>query len=90
MSIPKTTLEEITEADLANLIHSGVGEGQLIEYKGQIYGSSDEEKREFLKDITSFTNTYGGDLIIGMGTIEGVANRISPISGIDIMLKFAA
>jgi hypothetical protein len=84
MSISKATFEEITEADLINLIDSGVGEGQLIEYKSQVYGTADDDKREFLKDVTSFANTYGGDLIIGMNTIEGVASEIAPVSGIDI------
>lgn len=49
-------LIEITEHDLAGLIDNQVRENQNLEYKQIMYGNTDEEKREMLRDITSMAN----------------------------------
>jgi hypothetical protein len=45
---------------------NGVAEGRQLDYKEQLPISSDDDKREFLGDVTSFANTAGGDLIYGV------------------------
>ena len=66
MSIARTNFDEVSEADLNDLIVADVPEGLAIEYKRDPYGFSDADKKEALKDITSFANAAGGHLVIGM------------------------
>ena len=54
-------------------------EGILIEYKRDNYAINDAGKRELLKDVSSFANTHGGHLIIGMNEDAGVPSEISPL-----------
>jgi len=89
LSLSNTSFEEISEPDLQTLIDTGVSEGHLIEYKSAPYGRNDEQVKEFLKDASSFANTYGGHLLIGMEESEGVASRIAPICGADVDAEIA-
>ncbi len=66
-------LEQITEADLDLLVSQGRPEGRRLDYKLTLSGSSDKEVKEFLADVTSFANTDGGDLVIGVRDENGVA-----------------
>lgn len=52
--------------DFEDLIYNGVAEGKTIEYKQDIPLSNDSDKKEFLYDISSFSNAGGGDLIAGI------------------------
>lgn len=65
-------LNKVDLDDLNNLIQNAVLEGKTIEYKHQLPGDSDSDKKEFLADVSSFANTSGGDLIFGMTTDQGV------------------
>ena len=89
MSLTNAIFEEVSERDLEELIESRMPEGQRIEYKSALYGGKDEQKKEFLKDASSFANTYGGHLIIGMKEVQGVADRIAPLVGIDVDQEIA-
>jgi predicted HTH transcriptional regulator len=68
--------DHIAERDLQSLVENGVAEGILFDYKGELYGASDSEKREFLKDVSSFANTTGGHIIIGMTEDGGVPTGV--------------
>jgi hypothetical protein len=81
-------LEEIGLDDLQQLVSDGVPEGKTIEYKREFYrldALDDKDKvkqhEEMLKDISSFANTLGGDLIIGLQDMDG---RASNICGFDV------
>ena len=65
MSISQRNFDEISEADLQALIDTGTPEGIAIEYKRDSYGGSDADKKELLKDMSSFANTSGGHILIG-------------------------
>jgi Putative DNA-binding domain len=80
MAITRSDFAQISEADLLELIDTGVPEGQTIEYKSAPYGKTDADKREFLKDVTAFANTKGGHLVIGMRANDGVASQLVPIT----------
>src|SRR6185437_3977888 len=69
--IPKPS-NEITEADIQEIKANGVPEGNDIEYKRELPGTSDEQKREFLADVSSFANTGGGDIteIVGLSSCD--------------------
>jgi len=68
-----------SENDLLNLINSQVSEGKLIDYKVGLSVNADEEKKEFLADVTSFANTSGGHLIIGMKEDKGLPAELPGI-----------
>lgn len=59
-------LDKIAIEDIQELIENSVSEGKTIEYKEKISISGDEERKEFLYDISSFSNASGGDLIFGI------------------------
>ena len=63
--IPKE-FEAIGKEDIEVLVANAVFEGRTIEYKEQLPGGTDEDRREFLADASSFANAGGGDLIYGI------------------------
>lgn len=83
MSLGNLNFDDITEDNLKELIEVGVPEGLAIEYKRDIYGKSDENKKEALKDISSFANSFGGHLIIGIEEQNGIPTKISAIKDIN-------
>jgi len=72
MSISDREFDNVTYTDLAQLKENQVAEGFLYEYKLQTYGGSDDDKREALKDVTSFANSAGGHIVIGMDEQQGL------------------
>ena len=83
MSLGNLNFDDITEKDLIGLIEAEVPEGLNIEYKKDVYGGSDSDKKEFLKDISSFANSYGGHLIIGMEEQKGIPQKILGLKNIN-------
>ena len=63
---------KITKADIDALLSDAVRESQDIDYKASLPGSSDEGKREFLADVSSFANSSGGDIVYGVTEAEGI------------------
>jgi len=59
-------IEEISKEDLKALVENEVIEHKTIEYKRELPGNSDGDKKEFLADVTSFANASGGDLVYGI------------------------
>lgn len=59
-------IDKIILADLEELIANAIPEGKSIEYKEELLLSGDNDKKEFLYDISSFANASGGDIIFGM------------------------
>jgi hypothetical protein len=80
-------LEGITGDDLAALITGGVAEGRTIEYKRELPGGSDGDKKEFLADTSSFANTGGGDLVFGMDESQGLRTQIVGVQSGDLGLE---
>jgi Schlafen, AlbA_2 len=67
---------QLVVADLQELISNGVTERRNIEYKQALPGSNDDAKREFLADISSFSNTAGGHIIYGVTETAGVPDAL--------------
>lgn len=59
-------INQLTEADLQELITNGVSERRDIEYKRELHGTNDDAKKEFLADVSSFANSIGGHIIFGV------------------------
>lgn len=72
--------EDVTKADLDTLIAQGRSEGRRLDFKAQLPGGGDSDVKEFLADITSFANTDGGDLLIGVTDTNGIATGLSGFS----------
>ena len=83
MSIDNTDFESITESDIEELITGQVSEGLHIEYKQELYGSSDSNKKEALKDISAFANSHGGHLILGMAEKNGLPDSLTGLVNIN-------
>lgn len=77
--IPKR-LRDVTYEDLEGLLRSEVREGKTIDYKRALPGNSDGQKKEFLYDVSSFANTVGGDLVIGVDEVKGLPVEIPAFS----------
>src|SRR6266508_3467125 len=71
---------DLREEDLLTLIGTA-SEGRVIDFKRDPIGTSDDAKREFLADVSSFANTVGGHVVIGMDEDEGIASNLL---GIDV------
>lgn len=76
-------LEEILLADLEALVENRVRESTSLDYKQELPGGGNEEKKEFLRDVISFANTVGGDMVFGVaerrddaGVPTGEAERV--------------
>lgn len=76
MFLSAMPLERVSEADLQRLITDGVRESRDLDFKRDAVGDDRDAKREFLRDVTSFANTAGGYLIIGMVESAGVADAL--------------
>ena len=77
MHIP---LEQVQQQHLQLLIDARAAESLWIDYKRDTYGSNDDARLEFLADISSFANTSGGDLVIGINAKDGVPIEFIPFT----------
>lgn len=80
MPIDKPDFDSIAEQDLQELVDFGIPEGLKYEYKSALYGDSDSDKKEALKDISSFANSSGGHLVLGIQEHHGVPKVLTGVS----------
>lgn len=73
-------VDQITKADLEGLVREQVAEDRTLEFKSQLPGGSDGEKKEFLADVTALANTLGGDILYGVEESEGVAGAVRGVA----------
>jgi len=81
MSIITKLFDQIEELDLRVLVDNQVRESKRIEYKNELPGRRNQDRREFLADVTSFANASGGDLLYGVETESGIP---VDVLGLDI------
>jgi len=81
MTVANIDFADISERDILDQIAVGVPEGVLVDYKRSTYGRADNDVKEFLKDLSSFANTAGGHLIIGVDEKDGLPIQIVPVVG---------
>jgi len=72
--IPKP-VDEITRADIDALVTAKAAERRTLDYKELLPGGTDDEKKEFLYDVTSFANASGGDLVFGVADQRGTDGK---------------
>ena len=56
----------MTKPEIEALVIEKVIESKTVEYKERLYGTDEQEKREFLADVTAFANTQGGKIYLGI------------------------
>lgn len=60
------SFDEITKADVDLLIADQVPEGRTLDYKAELPGKSDGQRKEFAADVSSFANAAGGYIVFGV------------------------
>jgi hypothetical protein len=87
--IPKR-IDLIQEEDLLFLIDSQVQESKTLEYKRELPDGSDRGKVSFLRAISAFANTIGGDLVYGIDAKDGIPSKLNPLvmTSIDQTLQW--
>ncbi len=81
MSLQGIPLDRIGEDDIQRLLSMGVIESPYLDYKQETYGDTGNDRSEFLADISSFANTLGGDLVIGVTEANGLPTGLVPFAG---------
>lgn len=73
MHLTSAQVRDMTAETLREFLELAIPEGRHIDYKLRLSGNDPEaQKLEFLKDISAFANSDGGDLIIGaLEPVEG-------------------
>jgi hypothetical protein len=84
------TFDEITKADIDRLVTDGIREGRQLDYKAELPGRTDKDKKELARDVTSFANAAGGYVIYGItdqkdaaGKNTGVPAPVTGLSGVN-------
>ena len=80
MALLHILLDQIDEARLLALIAAGAAESRTIDYKRASYGNTHADYSEFLADISSFANTSGGDIVLGMDATNGIPTAITSLN----------
>jgi hypothetical protein len=83
-------VDRIEMADIEALVANGVQESRALEYKQALPANSDEDKREFLADVSSFANASGGDIVYGVeesrdqkGKATGIPEKAIGLAGVN-------
>jgi hypothetical protein len=89
-------LRDITEADVRQIVDSGLEEHLQLEYKSALYDNNHQGSKESLLDICMFANAGGGILLIGIseqreanGQPTGIPDPNADL-GIDLLRRWRA
>ena len=80
MSLRDLRFDQVNEAALQSLVDNQVRESLTLDFKETLPDKSDKGKREFLKDVTAFSNAEGGDLLFGVEEDDGVASDLPGVA----------
>jgi len=85
MLLDTLALDDVAETHLRQLVVDEVREGRSVDFKEELPGNSYESRREFLADVSSFSNTIGGHLLLGVAEDGGVATDVPgfPTDNVD-------
>jgi hypothetical protein len=78
--------EDISPEDVLRLVEDKISERKVLEYKQTLNIGGQDERAEFLADISSFANASGGDIVFGIaderddgGRATGIPKEIAPL-----------
>lgn len=83
MAIDRADFDAITENDLKELVEGQVPEGPRLDFKLTVYGRTDSDKKELLKDFSALANSHGGHLVLGVEENGGIATDIVGLDGVN-------
>lgn len=69
-------LDKLSISDLEMLVKRRVPENRRLEFKRDLYGGSDRQKKEAAADISAMANGAGGTLILGIAEENGCASEL--------------
>lgn len=84
MTLRSVPIEEISQGHLRTLVDDDVAELRTIEYKRELPGSTSDDKKEFLADVSSLANANGGDLVYGVNEENGIPIEVPGFETDDI------
>ena len=73
-------LEDLSIVTIMSLIATGIREGRTLDFKRDAVGNRDEDKREFLADVSALANSAGGDLLFGVEETGGEATAVPGVA----------
>jgi len=79
----------LIDEDILRLIENQVQESKTLDYKKEIHLGKDQEKKEFLFDITAMYNTEGGCIIFGIEELKDakLQNTGKPAGIVDLNIE---
>ena len=69
-------IKDVDVSVLQDLVVNGVREEKTIEYKREMPGAADSDAVRFLATVSSFANTAGGDILLGVEANDGVPVKL--------------
>ena len=81
MRLLRKPLQNIISDDILYLIDNQIQESVDLDYKKELPSNSFDDKKEFLADISSFANTFGGIIVYGIEELRDKKNKNTGIPG---------
>lgn len=78
--LDKYRLDQITKDTLELLVTESAAESRRLDFKTELPGSRDSEKKEFAADVASFANSGGGDVVFGVTEAGGRAAEVRGVA----------
>lgn len=70
---PRHRLTDVTHAQVAALVANNVTEDYDLDFKRDLYGRSDSDKRACATDVAAMANTAGGLIILVVSSNTGTS-----------------
>lgn len=71
-------LDKVTAAHVRSLVAGQVGEAFDLDFKGQLYGSSEKDKTSLAGDVAAMANTAGGLIVLGVTEDDQARAQAAP------------
>src|SRR5665213_2070171 len=81
MYILNSRVGSVSAETLQQLIINGDTESRRLDFKAELPGLKDGDKKDLLKDVSSFANADGGVIAFGISESNGAATAICGVPG---------
>jgi hypothetical protein len=73
-------LGEVDSAAISGLVSGRVKEDTDLDFKQELYGLTDNDKRKLATDVAAMANAIGGVIILGVIAVDGAASGLKPVA----------
>ncbi|MCH9032307.1 MAG: ATP-binding protein [candidate division Zixibacteria bacterium] len=80
-------IDNVSESDILSLVEQKVSESVNLDYKQELPGRSDKDKKELLADVSSFANKSGGVIVFGISEKRDTSGKHTGIPKAVVGLK---